>query len=151
MGREKHSKALDVIGPKCIAVRMRLLNRVVTKLYDDALRPLGLKVSQLNVLVVAAKLGVARPAKVCSLLRLDTSTLSRGVERMRAKGWLEIVPGRDARTQSFRLTNQGWKLLERIVPAYEKAQKKAGELLGEEGVALLDKMAKKLGMLQTKG
>ena len=150
MGREKHSKALDVIGPKCIAVRMRLLNRVVTKLYDDALRPLGLKVSQLNVLVVAAKLGVARPAKVCGLLKLDTSTLSRGVERMRAKGWLEVVPGRDARTQSFRLTNEGWKLLERIVPAYEKAQKKASELLGEDGVVLLDKMAKKLRMLQTK-
>jgi hypothetical protein len=68
---------------------------------------------------------------------------------MRAKGWLEVVPGRDARTQSFRLTNQGWKLLERIVPAYERAQKSASELLGEDGVALLDKMAKKLGMLQT--
>jgi DNA-binding MarR family transcriptional regulator len=151
MDRDKHSKALDVIGPKCIAVRMRLLNRVVTKLYDDALRPLGLKVSQLNVLVVAAKLGVAQPAKVCRLLKLDTSTLSRGVERMRAKGWLEVVPGRDARMQPFRLTNQGWKLLERIVPAYEKAQKKASELLGADGVALLDKMAKQLGMLQTKG
>jgi DNA-binding MarR family transcriptional regulator len=148
MDKEKHSRAIDAIGPECIAVRVRLLNRVVTKLYDDALRPLGLKVSQLNVLVLAGKLGLARPAQVCNLLRLDTSTLSRGVERMRAKGWLEVVPGQDARTQPFRLTAQGMRLLERVLPAYERAQHEAGELLGEDGLALLGKLAKRLGMLQ---
>ena len=101
----------------CIAVQLRLLNRVVTKLYDDALRPLGLKVSQLNTLVAAAKLGLARPAAVCDLLQLDTSTLSRNLERMRARGWVEIVPGADSRTQPFRLTPQGARLLERAFNA----------------------------------
>ena len=55
-------RSVDAIARSCIAVRLRLLNRVVTNLYDDALRPLGLKVSQLNLLVVTAKLGLARPA-----------------------------------------------------------------------------------------
>src|SRR5712692_5551408 len=146
MGNEKTSRAIDAIARTCIAVRLRLLNRVVTNLYDDALRPLGLKVSQLNILVVAAKLGLARPAEVCDILHLDTSTLSRNVERMRAHGWLEIVPGEDARTQPFRLTAQGKRLLERAVPAWEEAQQKASELLGEDGVALLTKTAKKLRM-----
>src|ERR671925_1979521 len=99
--------SIDTIAKTCIAVRLRLLNRVVTNFYDDALRPLGLKVSQLNILVVTAKLGLARPAQVCEILQLDTSTLSRNVERMRAKGWLEVVPGQDARAQPFRLTPQG--------------------------------------------
>src|SRR4029077_20435124 len=98
---------IDTIAKTCIAVRLRLLNRVVTNFYDDALRPLGLKVSQLNILVVTAKVGVARPAQVCEILHLDTSTLSRNVERMRAKGWLEVVPAEDAREQPFRLTAQG--------------------------------------------
>ena len=44
-----------------------MLNRVVTNFYDDALRPLGLKVSQLNILVAAAKMGTARPAEVCDI------------------------------------------------------------------------------------
>src|SRR5262252_4799676 len=127
--------SIDTIARECIAVRLRLLNRVVTNLYDDALRPLGLKVSQLNILVVAAKLGLAQPAKVCDILQLDASTLSRNVDRMEAKGWLEVVPGKDARTQPFRLTNQGKRLLERAVPAWEKAQAQAAELLGEDGVA----------------
>ena len=140
--------SIDTIARTCIAVRLRLLNRVVTNLYDDALRPLGLKVSQLNILVVAAKLGLARPAEVCGLLQLDASTLSRNVERMRAKGWLEVVPGEDARTQPFRLTAQGSRLLERAAPAWEEAQRQAGELLGDEGIALLNKAARKLGMPQ---
>jgi DNA-binding MarR family transcriptional regulator len=141
----KHAQAVDVIARDCLAMRLRLLNRVVTNLFDDALRPVGLKVSQLNILVATAKLGVARPAKVCDILRLDVSTLSRNVERMRAQGWLEIVPGEDARTQPFRLTAQGMKLLVRAVPAWERAQRKAEELLGEGAIALLAKTAPQIG------
>src|SRR5260370_41532313 len=148
MDSEKHSPAIDAIARTCIAVRLRLLNRVVTNLYDDALRPLGLKVSQLNILVVTAKLGLAQPAKGCAILQLDPSTLSRNVERMRAKGWLEVVPGEDARTQPFRLTTQGKRLLERAVSAWEQAQQQAAKLLGEDGMALLAKTAHKLGMPQ---
>src|SRR5207253_8577064 len=105
------TSSIDTISRTCIAVRLRLLNRVVTNFYDDALRPLGLKVSQLNILIVTAKLGLARPGQVCDLLQLDTSTLSRNVERMRAKDWLEVVPDEDARTQPFRLTPQGRRLI----------------------------------------
>lgn len=140
-----NSTNIETIAGSCIAVRLRLLNRVVTNFYDDALRPLGLKVSQLNILIVAAKLGLARPAQVCALLQLDASTLSRNVERMRAHSWLEIVPEEDARAQPFRLTAQGKRLIEKAVPAWEEAQRQATELLGDEGVALLNKAAKKLG------
>jgi len=149
MDNQQESRAIDVIARTGIALRLRSLNRVVTSLYDHALRPLGLKVSQLNILVITAKLGLAQPAEVCDLFRLNTSTLSRNVERMPAKGWLVVVPGQDARTQSFRLTARGRKLLERALPAWEQAQRRATEVLGDEGIALLNKAASKLGLLQT--
>jgi DNA-binding MarR family transcriptional regulator len=136
---------IDVIARTCIAARMRLLNRVVTNFYDDALRPFGLKISQLNILIATAKLGEARPAQVCEILQLDTSTLSRNVERMRANGWLEIAPDdQDARAQPFRLTAQGRRLIAKSAPAWEAAQRQAAELLGEGGIALLEKAAKNL-------
>jgi DNA-binding MarR family transcriptional regulator len=144
-------KQVERVAASCIAVRLRLLNRVVTNLYDEALRPLGLKVSQMNVLVVAAKLGVARPAQVGELLHLDVSTLSRNVDRMMARGWLEAVPEEDARTQPFRLTERGRRLLERAIPAWEKAQRQAAELLGGPGVAVLEEAAKRLGLPAGKG
>lgn len=142
----KSSEVIDTIACRCIGARVRLVNRVITGLYDNALRPLGVKASQFNILVVAGKLGLARPAVVCEILRLDTSTLSRNVERMRTQGWLEVVPGEDARTQPFRLTAQGRRLLEQAAPAWNKAQQEAEQLLGDAGMALLRKLAGKLGM-----
>jgi DNA-binding MarR family transcriptional regulator len=146
MDNEKYSRAANTIARDCVAVRLRLLNRVITNLYDDALRSLGIKASQLHILVVTAKLGLAQPTKVCELFQLDASTLSRNVERMRARGWLEVVPGGDARAQPFRLTAQGRRMLERAFPAWEQAQRKAEVLLGEGGIALLAKTAAKMGM-----
>src|ERR1700730_7703614 len=145
---DKPTNNVDIIATTCIAVRLRLLNRVVTNVYDDALRPLGLKVSQLNILIVTARLGLARPAQVCEILQLDTSTLSRNVERMRGHGWLEVVPEEDARAQPFRLTPQGERLIDKAVPAWEEAQRHATDLLGDDGIALLNKAAKKLRAAQ---
>jgi DNA-binding MarR family transcriptional regulator len=142
---DQPTTSIDTIARTCIAVRLRLLNRVITNLYHDALRPLGLKVSQLNILIVTAKLGLARPTQVCEILQLDTSTLSRNLERMRAHGWLEIVPEEDARAQPFRLTPRGKRLIEKTVPAWEQAQRQATELLGDGAIALLDEAVKKLG------
>jgi DNA-binding MarR family transcriptional regulator len=143
---DKFSLAIDNIAANCVAARMRMLNRVVTNLYDEALRPLGLKTSQFNIMVVTAKLVLAQPKKVCDILQLDTSTLSRNVERMRANGWLETMSGEDARKQPFRLTPVGEKLLKKAVVIWDQAQKQAQELLGSDGVALLTRMAGKFGM-----
>lgn len=136
---------IDKIASECVAVRLRMLNRVITNIYDDALRPLDLKVSQMNILVAAAKLGTARPRDVCQILHLDVSTLSRNVERMEARGWLEVVPDEDGRSQPFRLTTPGRKLLEKAVPAWSKAQQKVKAVLGEEFVDQLHHAMKRIG------
>jgi DNA-binding MarR family transcriptional regulator len=134
----KPATGIEAIATSCIAGRLRLLNRVVTNLYDDALRPFGVRLSQGNVLAVTARLGVARPAQVCEFLELDASTLSRTVDRMVANGWLEIVPDEDGRSQPFRLTAEGRRLMERALPAWERAQAEARKLLGDDGLRLLD-------------
>ena len=135
---------IDTIAGECIAVRMRMLNRVVTNIYDDALRSLDLKVSQMNILVAAAKMGTARPSEVCEYLHLDVSTLSRNVDRMKARGWLEVVPDQDGRSQPFRLTRHGRKLLEKAVPAWGKAQRQVTEALGGSFVEQLNQAVKRV-------
>lgn len=140
----KSSTTVETIATSCIAGRLRLLNRVVTNLYDEALRPLGIKLSQGNILAVTAKLGVARPAEVCDMLELDTSTLSRTVERMVSNGWLEILSDEDGRSHPFRLTDQGKRLMEKAIPAWEKAQTEAKKMLGDDGLRLLDAAIKRV-------
>jgi len=137
MERAANDTTFHEIGRDCIGGRLRLLNRVVTNLYDDALRPLGVKVSQMNILIAAARLGTAEPAQVCRILQLDLSTLSRNLERMRTRGWIETVPDPDGRAHPFRVTDRGRELLQKAYPAWQQAQQQAGDLLGGEGVTLL--------------
>ena len=129
----------------CIATRLRMANRVVAKVYDDALRPLGLTVPQMSMLAVAEDRGLIRQSEVGAELQLDDSTLSRNLERMRANGWLEEASADDARVHSYRLTAAGRALLDKAVPAWRKAQAAAGRLLGDAGVQALRRFAREQG------
>ena len=144
MGAEQMQAMIDKVASECIAVRLRMLNRIITNIYDDALRPLDLKVSQMNILVAAAKMGTARPIEVCEYLHLDVSTLSRNVERMKARGWLEVVANEDGRSQPFRLTPRGRKLLEKAVPAWSEAQQQVKKVLGADFVEQLNLAMKRV-------
>lgn len=127
------ASTVATIAAECLAVRVRVLSRAVTSLYDEALRPHRLKVTQMNLLVALSLLGESRPFRLCDLLHLERSTFSRTIERMRRQGWVETSPGVDARTRLASVTDSGRALLERAKPAWEAAQAEARALLGEEG------------------
>ena len=145
MGRERPGLDAAEVIRDCIATRLRMADRVITKVYDDALRPHGLKVTQMAMLVVAEDRGLIRQSQVGAELQLDDSTLSRNLERMRANGWLEEVPGEDSRVHSYRLTGAGRALLERAIPAWRGAQERAKRLLGDAGVRALRRFASDQG------
>src|SRR4029079_9766374 len=135
---------IDKVASECVAGRLRMLNRVITNIYDDAFRPLDLKVGQMSILVPTDKLGPARHSELCDHLHLDVSPLSRNVERMRARGWLEVVPDDDGRSQPFRLTSQGRKLLEKAIPAWSEAQQQVKKVLGDGFVDQLNQAMKRV-------
>lgn len=143
-GKKGKRSAAELIAGECLAVRVRTLNRAVTVLYDEALRPHGLRVGQLNLLVAVARAGTARPGDLCRILRMDKSTLSRDVEVMRRNGWLGLGDSSDARARPLRLSAQGQALLEAVVPAWRQAQEKAGALMGGEAAAALRQVVDRL-------
>lgn len=151
MKAEHDASMIDKIAKECVAVRLRMINRVVTNIYDDALRPLGLKISQMNILIAAAKMGKARPIEVCQLLHLDISTLSRNIERIKARGWLEVVPDDDGRAQPFRVTDAGRRLLNEAIPAWSRAQQQVRKLLGDSFVEQLDQTTERVGSADGSG
>ncbi len=128
-----------IISAECTLVRMRMLNRVVTKIYDDVLRPHGLKASQLNVLVAVSRMGPTRPKDLAARLLLERSTVSRNVDRMVEKGWLSIGRGDgDGRSHDLSLTAKGRNLLKQLLPDWRRAQRATRKLLGAETVASLN-------------
>ena len=136
-GTKDDLPAAELIAGECLSVRVRTLNRAVTALYDEALRPHGLRVGQLNLLVAVARMGTARPGDLCRFLRMDKSTLSRDVELMRRNGWLEVDGSGDKRARLLRISDRGRALLEGVVPAWRQAQEKAGALMGGEAATAL--------------
>ena len=125
---------IETVARECIANKIRLLNRAVTAVYDEALRPHGLKISQMSVLVTVSRMESASPGAVARMLHLEKSTLSRNVDRMWARGWLEAVPTGDGRASELRVTPRGRRLLREAHPAWSRAQRRAAAMLGDFGV-----------------
>ena len=138
MNYEEHKSIVDTIASECVGAQIRILGRVVSGVYDNALRPVGLRVSQMNILVATAKFGVARQADICEALQMDHSTVSRNLERMISRGWIETLSDTDGRATPFQITQSGMQLLsEKALPAWQEAQKVIVKLLGSDGVAAI--------------
>ena len=132
------------VGRECIGFRVRMLNRMITAIYDDALAGVGLKASQFNLLVAAVNREETRPADLAKFLEMDESTLSRNVERMCAKGWLRLEPEEDRRSHLIKVTEKGMGLIRKGYPAWQKAQEEVGRRLGSESIAALKSVLRKL-------
>ena len=135
------TSAVETIASECIAVRIRLLNRAVTNIFDQALRPLGVKVSQLNVLMVVAKRGQISPGDVARRLSMEKSTVSRNVERMKRHKWLEVTEGDSGRKQILELGPAGRRLIEKALPLWKKAQAETEAMLGQRGARSIHQAA----------
>ena len=118
-------------------MRARLISRVISRIYDDVLRPYGLKVSQMSILAVIAGLGEADPLEVSRMLELDASTVSRNVRLMTTKGWIKASTKMDRRAHQLELTPEGEDVFLRAFPRWQEAQAKAAEVLGEENAERL--------------
>ena len=146
MARAKQGTSGGAVIRECLGLRIKLANRVITKIYEDALRPFGLRATQLAMLAFAEERGQLRQSDICADLQLDDSTLSRNLERMQAKGWLEATVGADARERPYQLTREGRSLLQQAIPAWRVAQKRVQEMLEESEVETLHALAKRCGL-----
>lgn len=113
-------------------MRSRRLSRVISKLYDDALRELSLSSAQLNQLVaisVGQTLGM-RAIDLGKALDIEKSTLSRNLSRMQEAGWIRQIP--QGKHLLLELTPAGEALLRQAYPRWQAAQASAEQLLGGE-------------------
>lgn len=116
------------IAAECLALRVRRLSRSVTRIYDEALRPLGVGTAQLNMLVAITLSGPTRPSELARALDLEKSTVTRNLERMLARGWLRATP--EERGYRVEALPAGRALLERALPAWTRAQVRASRQVG---------------------
>ncbi|MGC1216221.1 MAG: MarR family winged helix-turn-helix transcriptional regulator [Phormidesmis sp.] len=119
---EAARKIARQMSQECVARRLRQVNRTITRLYDEALRPHGITVNQLNILAVIISEKQIRPGQLGQALGMEKSTVSRTIDRMVRKNWLNISPGKDSRTQLLTVTAKGRKLLLSVTPIWDSLQ-----------------------------
>jgi DNA-binding MarR family transcriptional regulator len=112
---------LERLSP-CVCNTLRMVSRAVTQLYDDALRPSGLRVTQFSVLAAIARLGEANLRQLADALAIDQTTLTRSLNLLERQGVIERVPHPDGRVKAMRLTAKGRRGLETARPLWSQAQ-----------------------------
>jgi DNA-binding MarR family transcriptional regulator len=141
----KLRKVVDQLARECLGVRLRMIHRGVSGIYEKAFRPHGLRAGQMTILVAVAYEEAVKPSCLCRALHIEKSTLSRDVAGLRRKGWLESEPDPEGRGNRLRLSPAGAALLEKVFPAWLKAQQQVAELLGKAGIEAVHGAAGRLG------
>lgn len=140
MKEQEASKIGEALAAECLGYRVRLLNRVITNIYDRAMHPLGLKGNQVTILAMLSYVGQASAAEISRVLVMEKSTVSRTVDRMKKNGWLNVEGQGDGPGQVITVTDHGREMMEAAHTQWKKAQQKATEVLGEDGVAAIIKL-----------
>ncbi|MGC1496095.1 MAG: MarR family winged helix-turn-helix transcriptional regulator [Sulfitobacter sp.] len=114
---------------QCLAFQARRLSRLLTKRYDAALRPCGLRVTQftlLHILYSHDGIGVNEMAEHTDT---DPTTLTRNLAILERNGWLDVGKDEgDLRKRALHLTQSGKDIYHRAMPLWVQVQKEVSGL-----------------------
>jgi DNA-binding MarR family transcriptional regulator len=125
-------KATAIPALDCLCASFRRASRALTQHYDDALRPLGLRATQFTVLQALSIAGGISQGRLGTVLAMDSTTLTRTLAIMSARGWIAKVPGQDRRVRRLRLAKAGEDLYQRALPRWKHVQSRLRRRLGAE-------------------
>jgi DNA-binding MarR family transcriptional regulator len=121
----------------CTNLKLRQLDRIVTRHYDAYLGATGVKNTQYALLSYVTALGPIRPSDLAQRMGLDASTLTRNLQPLVAQGWLKLGPGDDARSRLIEATKEGHAKRSEAKREWKRAQLALNARLGAKQVAAL--------------
>src|SRR5580692_3794382 len=116
----------------CMCAGFRRTSRALTQMYEEALRPLGLRATQLTILQVLERVGEVSQGRLGEILAMDSTSLTRTLAIMARKGWIAEKRGEDRRERRIRLSSAGEAKLKRAVPVWERVQARLRKKLGKQ-------------------
>jgi len=131
-GEGLETAAIREVGRRCACFNLRRVTRAVTQLYDDFLRPTGLRVTQFSVLVALRNLEQATVNQLAEKLVVDRTTLTRNLRPLEQSGFVRTRPGLDRRVREISLTPAGIEKLHQALPRWREAQGQMRRALGRD-------------------
>ena len=115
----------------CACHKVRTAARAVTRAYDEALRPIGLRATQLAVLVAVATNNAISINALAEFMGMDRTTLTRNLRPLEKEG--SVARGIEGwrRSRALEITKKGRSRLHQALPLWSRAQQVLRKKLGD--------------------
>jgi len=128
------TKKAREIRASCFCAPLRRTARLVTQVYDDALRPLEITANQMEILMILLGHGEQRIGSLANMIGAEQSTISRNLDSLEKRDLLTIEIGTDKRARVVKLAAPAKTLLIRALPLWREAQDLIKIKIGEESM-----------------
>lgn len=132
LNKERQSELAKSKAGECVCGSLRKAARAVTQLYDEALRPIGLRVTQFGILGATMAMEPVTVSRLAEATVTDRTTLTRNLKLLEKQDLIRVNSGNDRREREVTLTDQGRKAVAKAYPLWQKAQHQVVNSLGEE-------------------
>lgn len=128
------------VESECYFSKVRLLDRWVASIFDNAFERTELTPHQFNLLIAIHSMGSFASAKMLSqYLKMEKSTVSRDLKILAAKRFLrERIDDEDSRKKILEITKDGIKAIVRCRKVWDLAQKEARKIFEKYEIRLID-------------
>jgi DNA-binding MarR family transcriptional regulator len=130
----------------CACTDVRRAARKLTLLYDAALAPAEITITQYSLLASIGSAGQLCHTTLAERLGMDRTTLTRNLRPLIKAQWVVVASGEDRRQHLLQLTAAGKKKLNRSIPLWEKVQR---QFVSEVGAQRLQKLRKLLRLVES--
>lgn len=115
----------------CYCGSIRQASRIVTQLYDQALKPSGLKITQFGILRLLSAYPGLTTGDIAEALAMDSTTLTRTLKIIQGNAWIDATSGEDRRERHWSVTTAGQERMEAAVPLWKSAQKEFAKMAAD--------------------
>ena len=115
----------------------RMAARSLTRVYDQALQPAGIRTSQFSILARLFEEGPLPLTHLAGRLAMDRTTLARDLRPLERRGFVSVSVGADRRVRMAALTAAGRRLVDDVRPRWKSVQRDVRAELGADHVARL--------------
>jgi DNA-binding MarR family transcriptional regulator len=117
----------------CLCSSFRRTARALSQVYEEAMRPTGLRITQFTILQALARTGEVKQGRLGEILVMDSTSLTRTLRIMRQQSWIAERRGEDQRERWLKLSKAGEAKLKIATASWEKVQARLQAKLGEAG------------------
>jgi DNA-binding MarR family transcriptional regulator len=127
----QHMMTERQILENCACHKARAAARAVTRTYDEALRPVGLRATQLAVLVAVTMNDAISINALAEFMGMDRTTLTRNLRPLEKEGLVARGSEGWRRSRALAITNKGRSRLRHALPLWSRAQQALKKRLGD--------------------